>query len=172
MTDCMKVSKMIEQLGIIDEPICNKKITIVVDTIGDGGSFTYDLGKIESVYKWDFKGCSNFSIQGNKNIEVVPAVYKITHSETEDLRMNPPDNETCFNIVISNISKYKHYHFFTISIENHSVDFTYLGAFLFDIDNNSNLKNIKIWTYRKNHNSENAIDLYKKYPKYIKKARL
>ncbi|MBK8628491.1 MAG: hypothetical protein IPN86_23935 [Saprospiraceae bacterium] len=171
MTDCELLSKMINQLVIIDEPPCNQKITIVVDTIGGGGSYVYDLGKIESVYKWNFDKCSNFYIKGFDSIVVVPLVYRFVHVEDLDLRIFPPDENTCFTIIISNITKYKRFYKWSITIENQSLDFSYLGSFLFNIDKSGNLQNIKIWVYRKNYMSNSGIDLSKKYPKYIQKTR-
>jgi hypothetical protein len=162
---------MINQLGIIDEPLCNQKITIVVDTIRDGGSYVYDLGKIESVYKWNFDNCSNFYIKGFDSIVVAPLVYRFVHVEDLDLRIFPPDKNTCFTIIISNIIKYKRYYKWSITIENQSQDFSYLGSFLFDMDKSGNINNVQIWVYDKNHKSNSGIDLSKKYPKYKQKTR-
>ncbi|MBK9256486.1 MAG: hypothetical protein IPM42_13445 [Saprospiraceae bacterium] len=169
ISDCMLISEILKSIKIIDELPCAKKINIVVDTINVSYLHTWDFGKPKAIKAWNFYDCNNFDIGGNKNVIIIPVKYEMMHSNITDMRMQPPKEDECFSLIISNLYEYENHFLIHIVVENHT-NSSYSGAFMFKMDKFSTSE-IRIINYSPNQNSLSGKNLKNIFPLYNLKPR-
>ncbi len=165
ITDCELISKIINQVDIIDEPYCYGFATIIADTAaGFKHIQRLNLNKKLSTYKiFNFTSCNIFSLANSKNVIVKPFKEKLVNSDTGP---NEPiysfENDQCYEIYVSEINNFEDKYAMFIGICNGKDN--YFIHFLFKMDRNFNIYNINIMTYDPNISRPNYKDLSIKYP--------
>ncbi len=167
MTDCQLISKIINQVGIIDENKCTEFIIIVnPDTISPLLKYEYrrSLNLLpDSIKKINFESCNNFYIDNIKSVYQKPYQYSfITGDTNPNSPIIPFESNQCYEILVSHIFKFKDYNAMMVRVANKKN--SYFLDFIFKIDKIGNLSNIKIINFKPNKSRPNYKDLSKKYP--------
>lgn len=165
ISDCELISKIINQVGIIDEDYCYGFATIIPDTTANfKTSQKIFLNKNLSTYKLlNFSSCSNFDINNSKNIRVKPFKNIPVNSNSNiNEPIYPFENDQCYEIYLSEINNYEDVYVIFIAINNGA--YNYFIHFTFRLDNYKNIMNVNIINYEPNKSRPNYKDLSKKYP--------
>ncbi|MBK7634458.1 MAG: hypothetical protein IPJ13_09305 [Saprospiraceae bacterium] len=130
--DCQLVSNIINQIGIIDEPICENFIVIVMDTL-EVFKVNYQLHlneKAKKHWKIKFDSCKKIYITNNKKIKFKPYWFKPTSGNSnpnEPIYEFEPDQ--CFELYINGIYEFEKFFVIPIFITNR--ENTYYGNLKF-----------------------------------------
>jgi hypothetical protein len=165
MTDCELVSKIINKVGIIDEPECKGFGIIIADTIPTFKfAQTIFLNKKLTTYKFlDFSKCDNFRIDKLNELECKPFKNMPVNSNSDpNESMYVFEEGQCYEIYVSEINNFEDKYAMHINVNNGQYE--YWIDFIFKIDSSGDIEDISIMSYEPNKSRPNFNDLTNKYP--------